>query len=160
MEAQNQASTDPAAAVTLWLRCASQWSVAISEITRPNTRTTRVLLSREVKILSLKVPTVIEPHKQSSLDSLLRHVAMRSPFHWQDAAETLQVIAGSRAADSKSSSGWHLLMNDRWNEWETSFTGKHHCESILASLLEMKSQDDVPQIVKIAQVITPNPTPI
>lgn len=160
VEALNQASTDPAAAVTRWLRCASQWSVAISEITRPNTRTTQVLRSREVQILTLKVPTVIEPGKQSSLDALLRHVAIRSLFDWKDAVKTLQVIAGIKAAERGASPGWSLLTNRRWNEWQTSFTGKHHCESILASLLEMKSQDGIPEIVNIAQVTTPNAIPV
>lgn len=160
VQAQKQASTDPAAAVTRWLHCASQWSVAISEITRPNTRTTQVLLSRDVQILTLKVPTVTEPRKQSSLDALLRHVAIRSPFHWKDAVKTLQVIAGIKAAERGASPGWSLLTNGRWNEWQSSFTGKHHCKSILASLLEMKSQDGVPETVKIAQVTTPNPIPV
>lgn len=155
VEAQEEAADHPADAVTRWIQCASQWSVAVSEVTEPNSRTTRILLSREVKILSLKVPSVSEPEKQSSLNSLLAHVAKGSTFVWRDAASTLQGVAAtkefSEACGSRVGS-WCLLTDNRWDEWETSFTGKHHCESILASLLEKKPEEGASDIVKIAQV--------
>lgn len=156
VEAQEEAADHPADAVTRWLQCASQWSVAISEITEPNSRTTRILLSREVKILSLKVPTVMEPGKQSSLNSLLVHVSKGSTFLWRDAAMTLQAVAAAKEFSDASRSragSWCLLTDNRWDEWETNFTGKHHCESILASLLERKPEEGASGIVQIAQVL-------
>lgn len=136
-----------------WLKSATKWSVAVLEIVYPNTRTIRILLSRQVEILSLKVPTVFQPRKQSSLDALLMHVSEQSPFDYADAANTIQDFADAMASSSESGvTSWSHLTRARWNDWPTSFTGKYHCESVLASLLEMKSQAEGNEIVKIAQV--------
>lgn len=150
---------DPAGAVIRWLQRATQWSVAVSEIITPNSRTTRILLSKQVKILSLKVPTVSQPRAQSSLDTLLMHVSEKSPFDWADAAKTIQDFADIKvSANASGMTSWNLLTRSRWNDWQTSFTGKYHCESVLASLLEMNRPVEGNEIVKIAQV-KPLPRP-
>lgn len=134
-EAQHQAISDPAGAVRDWLRCATQWVVALSEIPKPS-KSTKMLQAKEMRILSLKIPQVMDPHKQAPLRDLLESVSEGSLFDWTTAKEVIhlaakkaiRLAAKENAAEetAKTQTGWNLLTDDNWSDWESCFTGKCH----------------------------------
>lgn len=145
---------DPAAAVTRWLRSATQWSVALSEIIEPSSRAHQILLAKNVQIVSFHVPGVEDPRKQAPLNDILELVLRGTGIHLVDAVSLLQEMADRNGHDSDESgeehNGWDRLSARRWDKWPTTFTGKYHCESVLASLLEMKHRNN--RLVAIANV--------
>lgn len=151
---------DPAAAVTRWLRWATQWSVALSEILEPSSRAHQILLAKNVKIVNVHVPSVENPRKQAPLNHILELVVRGTGIHILDAVGLLQRMADRNEQQFDESgngtNGWDRLSARQWDKWPTTFTGKYHCESVLASLLEMKNGNN--QLVAIANV--PLATPL
>lgn len=137
-----------------WLRCATQWSVALSEIIEPSSRVHQILLAKDVQILSVHVPSVEDPRKQAPLNEILDLVVGGTGIQLPDAVAFLQGLADRSEHPSDKSNdganGWHRLSARKWDEWPNTFTGKYHCESVLASLLEMKTENN--QLVAIANV--------
>lgn len=143
---------DPSMAVGTWFRSVTQWSAALSSIIFSSS-SNQVLLARDPQVQSFQVPPVTAPHTQASLDQLLSHVFAGSSFHSAAATKTLQDIAATKPL---SDNDWSLLTAANWNAWPTNFTGKHHCPSVLASMLETKTNDG---IMGIATVLPP-PCPL
>lgn len=141
---------DPAGAVVRWLRCATQWSVALSEIIQPTSRAHKILLARDVQVMSVQVPTVVDPDKQAPLDELLDHVLSGTGISLAVAVHSLQSTAANNITNPNGIDGWNRLTSGLWDQWSTTFKGKYHCESVLASLIEMKSDDN--EFVAIANV--------
>lgn len=75
-------------------------------------------------------------------------------IHLDDAVAFLQDRANRNGIHfdkcDNGANGWHRLSADQWDQWPSTFTGKYHCESVLASLLEMKNGKN--ELVTIAHV--------
>lgn len=137
-------------AVAKWLQSVTQWSSGLSSIIFSNS-SNQVLLARNPQVRSFQVPPVAAPHTQASLNQLLSHVFAGSSLHSAAATKILQDIAATMPL---SGNDWSLLTATNWNAWPTNFTGKQHCPSVLASMLETKPKDG---IMKIAMVLPPFP---
>lgn len=158
-ELQDHVAYDPAAAVTRWLHSVTQWSVALSEIIQPSSRAHQILLAKNVKIVSVRVPGVENPRRQAPLNDILELVVRGTGIDLDDAVGFFQGLAdrnGHHYDESGiDSNGWARLSARQWDTWATTFTGKYHCESVLASLLEMKNGNNC--LVALANV---PPTPL
>lgn len=115
---------DPVEAVVRWLRSATQWSVALSEIIQPSSRTHKILLARAVQVMSVQVPTVVDLHKQAPLDELLLYVLSGTGISLAIAIDALQSRAAHNMTTSKETNSWNRLTSHLWDDWSTTFTGK------------------------------------
>jgi hypothetical protein len=129
LQSKELVTKDPIACFLKWLRLSLQWTQGVSTLTKT--------LGKPVKFWALEQPPTSQGNKQTSLNELFNQVLYDHPAaSVKSAIKRLQKRAAQEIerADSGNSKAWESLTGEKWDLWESKFCGKHHCESVLASI--------------------------
>lgn len=119
-------TSNPIGCLIKWLQLTVQWSTGVASLAKR--------VKRPVNITSLKQETY-KMSEQTSLDTLIDHTLKDRP------GEQVELCKNKLKAKAKEqvtrearepSENWELV--ERWDGWETAFTGKHHCEASLGCM--------------------------
>jgi hypothetical protein len=137
---------DPIACFLKWLRLSLQWTQGVSTLTKT--------LGKPVKFWAVEQPPTSKGNKQASLDELFSQVLYDHPAAIVNSAiKRLQKRAAQEIEreDSGNSKAWKSLTAQNWDLWELKFFGKHHCESVLASIRNCNYEEVAKSIPKDQQ---------
>lgn len=118
----------PVETLLKWFQLSIQWTEGVTDLVTG--------LNGPITITALELSTTRDSRSQASLDDLLRFI-LPPRGDIPVVKKAIQRVAHERMNDALlalDQSNWGMLTAERWDQWSTSFTGKHHCETILASL--------------------------
>ncbi|KAF8451673.1 hypothetical protein BGX38DRAFT_476415 [Terfezia claveryi] len=119
-------TSDPIGCLIKWLQLTVQWSSGVLSFTKR--------VRRPVNITTLKQETY-KMSQQASLDTLIDHTLQDLPVEQRELCKK-KLKAKAKAQVTREmrepSENWELV--ERWDGWETAFTGKHHTEASLGCM--------------------------
>ena len=91
---------------------------------------------KPITVSIIQAPPTPHRKSQASLDALLKFVLECPNDRIAQVKNALHRVARLKTIShlEEFPSSWESLTQEGWNSWENSFTGKIHCESILACL--------------------------
>ena len=115
-----------------WFQLSTQWTQTIADL--------EVYITSPISVTILEAPYTMHSNRQTPLDSLLKCVLDNySKKGIQAVKRALQNVARARSNNQLEEfpRDWRKLTIEEWDNWAHNFTGKMHCEAMLACLRRM-----------------------